>query len=1213
MRATLKAYILPDLRIDFIMSKKDLLANKWVESKHLHGFDPTVINAVNNDRVISKYVTETYGTYKLHDHSPEEILLRNRGTPTEREQKAQLFQVAALLDKGWIEDLYKDFSLGTPEERMKDESAEYFGDDDEDEDYDEGELPAPAGSASLRSKTAELNKRYKHLFSRTLSKAPAKLPPFKFDIDEEKWFAEKEMRGVRSQSQPKQRAIRDYLSDGMQILVELSEATKTSQVNMVPKAVPGEWRLTCDYRKLNECCKKIAFPLPKIDEILAKIATSKSRFFAKVDLTQGFHQVPLAEDHRIFSAFKTYMGTYQYLRMPMGIKGAPQYFQMCMTKVLEGLEDKCQTYIDDILIHGKTEAELIDNLEKVYERLSKVGLTANPKKTLIGMEKLDYLGYTINQEGQLLVNEEGRRKIFDFPRPVYKKQMKSFVGLVNVVQSRIPDCATLMKPLNAMIGAYDRARAGEKLIWTESAERSFLALKEAVDKLPTLRMMRDGLRTVLRTDASDYGVGGHLVQIESSIIDGVETETEHTIMFVSKAFDKTQLNWCTAEKECYAVWYACTKLIYLLEGTEFEVQVDHKNLTILRESENGKVRRWKNFLQRFDIVKWLYIPGPTNQIADALSRVVEIPEENAQTITENEILFALMQEISVEPTIQSQQTSASRANPGRGSHCETWLSPLQASVVEGAAWEDALMLFDLTAEEEQRIDPQHKVILHKLLHKVHNATEGHLGTAKTLHLLQEFIKERNQSPEPMEFIPYTTLCWVVKDYIKRCGICQKQSEGITKLYIEPFVGSTYAPMERVQLDHIGPFPVDAYGNKHILVLVDTFTRWVELYAVKDVTSKTTAYHLCDYILRYGPPKELYSDNGAAFIDATYNDLAELTGMIINHPKAGDKERTAIVERENKEVRRHLNNMMNELFMNDRWSFATKLVQRILNNTEHTSTGYAPAKLMYGKVINSILEPWKDKETEKGNKAYSDWIKEKIDAQNKIMKYMKEKMTYKDQINLQKRAVPDKDILYAQDYVLYRNMNKNKQQLQWIGPYQVTNREGDFYQLSSLTKDRKPFFAHARNLKRYYLQDGVDPVQIALMDKNEYLIEAIVDYKPGRGDPADKNDYTFAVLFKGYPDEQHWMTYQEVEHEEEFVKWCYGGHRPYTIGWVSANCKAIHKELIEELDKVESKRIADKKIANQKAKAANNIDENTETAAKPHNQTRAQRSRRNKKK
>ena len=82
-------------------------------------------------------------------------------------------------------------------------------------------------------------------------------------------------------------------------------------------------------------------------------------------------------------------------------------------------------------------------------------------------------------------------------------------------------------------------------------------------------------------------------------------------------------------------------------------------------------------------------------------------------------------------------------------------------------------------------------------------------------------------------------------------------------------------------------------------------------------------------------------------------------MKIVHPRAGDKERTAIVERENKEVRRHLNAIMNELFMNDKWSFATKMVQRILNNTVHTSTGHAPAKLMFGKAINNIQSSWKD--------------------------------------------------------------------------------------------------------------------------------------------------------------------------------------------------------------------------------------------------------------
>ena len=177
------------------------------------------------------------------------------------------------------------------------------------------------------------------------------------------------------------------------------------------------------------------------------------------------------------------------------------------------------------MIHARTEDELLQNLREVFERLKKVGLTANPRKTSIGMKTLDYLGYSISKEGSLLVNEEKRRELFEYPKPEYKKQMKSFIGLANVVQQRIPGCATLMKPLNAMLGSYTRSSANEKLIWTEGAEFSFCKVKELIKKLPTLRLMKNGLRTVLRTDASDYGVGGHLVQIEIIIDeDGVEHE-----------------------------------------------------------------------------------------------------------------------------------------------------------------------------------------------------------------------------------------------------------------------------------------------------------------------------------------------------------------------------------------------------------------------------------------------------------------------------------------------------------------------------------------------------------------------------------------------------------------------------------------------------------------------------------------------------------------
>jgi len=812
MRATVKAYILPDLQVDFIIGKRDLLANCWIESKHLHGYDPQAVKMVADNDQLSKLFTEAYGTYEMDEFSPEETLLRKK-VETQMMHSTTVLNVlhtVGNLIKAKNEEFYEDFSLGSVEDRMKDESAEYFGDDLNDE-YDDGELPQEIeGSTEFIRGVQELHAKNKEIFSRTLAKQPAKLPPFEFDIDEEKWFGKAEARGVRQQSQPKQRSIQTYIKEGLDVLVEMSTARKTSQVNMVPKPIPGEYRLTCDFRELNDCCRKMAFPLPKIEEIMGRIAKAGSSFFTKIDLTQGFHQVPLAEKHRIYTAFKTFMGTYQYLRMPMGTKGAPQYFQMCIAKVLEGLEDICQAYIDDILIHAKTEAELLVNMEKVYERLRKVGLTANPRKTSIGMQQLDYLGYTITKEGTLLVNEEGRKKLFEFPKPVFKKQLKSFIGLVNVVQSRIPDCATLTKPLNMLIGAYDKSKAGHKLEWTKEADDSFTKLKDAIANLPSLKLMKEGLRTVLRTDASDYGAGGHLVQIETVIDENYnEREIEHTIMFVSKGFDKTQLNWSTPEKECFAVWYGCTKLCYLLEGIEFEVEVDHKNLTILRDSENAKVRRWKNYLQRFDITCWRYIAGPTNEVADALSRVVEIREDDLELIKEQETIRHLMVLIERDPENIGENTQ-SRANLGRGTRSAIWTSPSSESVMESDVRVDTVLL----PLEEENFDKAIMAKLITVLAKVHNATEGHLGVNKTMTIVQAYLKECPESVDK-HYIPYTILSKAVKDFVNKCAICQKQADGLEKLYIEPFVGSTYEPMELIQIDHIGPLPEDAYGNKHI--------------------------------------------------------------------------------------------------------------------------------------------------------------------------------------------------------------------------------------------------------------------------------------------------------------------------------------------------------------------------------------------------------------
>ncbi len=120
-----------------------------------------------------------------------------------------------------------------------------------------------------------------------------------------------------------------------------------------------------------------------------------------MDLTSGYYQAPLSKASQAASAFLTDIGTFEWLRVPMGLKGAPSYFQQEMARtVLCGLLYKVlELYLDDIIVFGTTEDEYIDNLRQVFDRLAKHGVTLNPKKCSFGMEEVEYVGHTINSEG----------------------------------------------------------------------------------------------------------------------------------------------------------------------------------------------------------------------------------------------------------------------------------------------------------------------------------------------------------------------------------------------------------------------------------------------------------------------------------------------------------------------------------------------------------------------------------------------------------------------------------------------------------------------------------------------------------------------------------------------------------------------------------------------------------------------------------------------
>jgi hypothetical protein len=477
--------------------------------------------------------------------------------------------------------------------------------------------------------------KYSHVFSTEVSKEPAKgIAPFEIHVDQTKWQQPCNRRPARPQTPKNQEQIKEQLVTRQERnIIQVSQASAWSQVLMVPKPNTEVMRMTLDLRSVNDASTVTSsWPIPNIDTLLQRVMNKKPKLFFKIDLTAGYHQLPVAPESRIFTAFMTVWGIFEWLRVPMGLKSAASWFQQQIaTVVLVGLLYSClELYIDDIIGFADTEEQLINVFEQTLERFDKHNIKVHPRKLEFGVQRIEYVGRILDgATNSISMSDDRKDTVFEIKLPETQKGLKSFLGMTNFFRDYIRGYGHFEHPLQALVNPYHQRK---KIAWSPETIKAFEDMKQAVLNSQQLYFLDDieGAEIILQTDACDYGIGGWIIQRWTR--DGVVKI--HIIKIFSRSLRGSELAWATNEKEAFAIYFACLIWDYLLRGRKFTIETDHKNLIYISVTVSAKVIKWKLSVAELDF-RLRHIDGVSNVVADGASRLCTIGWDEPLDVVNN--------------------------------------------------------------------------------------------------------------------------------------------------------------------------------------------------------------------------------------------------------------------------------------------------------------------------------------------------------------------------------------------------------------------------------------------------------------------------------------------------------------------------------------------------------------------------------------------------
>ncbi|GJU31870.1 putative reverse transcriptase domain-containing protein [Tanacetum coccineum] len=275
------------------------------------------------------------------------------------------------------------------------------------------------------------------------------------------------------------------------------------------KKKDGSMRLCIDYRELNRITIRNRYPLPRIDDLFDQLQGAK--YFSKIDLRSGYHQLRVREQDISKTAFRTRYGHYEFLVMPFGLTNAPAVFMDLMNRIFHEYLDKFViVFIDDILVYSKSEEEHERHLRIVLEILRQKKLYAKFSKCEFWLQQVAFLGHIVSADG-IIMDPSKVEAITKWPRPTTVTEVRSFLGLAGYYRRFVEGFSRLALPLTQLM------RKGEKFVWTDERQESFEELKRRLVSAPILTLPSGSGGFQIYSDASKKGLGCVLMQHGKSL------------------------------------------------------------------------------------------------------------------------------------------------------------------------------------------------------------------------------------------------------------------------------------------------------------------------------------------------------------------------------------------------------------------------------------------------------------------------------------------------------------------------------------------------------------------------------------------------------------------------------------------------------------------------------------------------------------------------